>query len=155
MAIDHLASLLRELTVASPYRTRPISDTPQPPFLNTAVVGATDLDAETLLGFAKGLEWAAGRRRGPRHSARPLDVDLLLLGEQCISTPGLVVPHPRLRERRFALAPLAEIAPHLRVPPDGSPIRQLLELLPDDQGVVRLAWRLPPPAAASPQPAGS
>jgi 2-amino-4-hydroxy-6-hydroxymethyldihydropteridine diphosphokinase len=88
------------------------------------------LEPGELLALAKALELAAGRRRGARFGPRPLDIDLLLYGDLQISTPELTLPHPRLRERRFVLEPLAEIAPDLRIPPDGARVRDLLARLP-------------------------
>jgi len=75
---------------------------------------------------AKALERAAGRRPGVRFGPRPLDIDLLLYGGLELATPELTLPHPRLRERRFMLQPLADLAPDLRLPPDGRTVRELL-----------------------------
>lgn len=86
-----------------------------------------------MLGLCKALEHEAGRRRPPRTprwGPRPLDVDIVLWGDRVSDRPELTLPHPRLRERRFVLEPLAEIAPDLRVPPDGVTVRELLERLP-------------------------
>jgi 7,8-dihydro-6-hydroxymethylpterin-pyrophosphokinase len=76
---------------------------------------------------AKALERAAGRRHGVRFGPRPLDIDLLLYGDLRSSTPELTLPHPRLRERRFMLEPLAALAPDWPVPPDGVTVRELLQ----------------------------
>lgn len=97
-----------------------------------------------MLALAKALERDAGRRPGPRFGPRPLDIDLLLYGGRRSSAPELTLPHPRLRERRFALEPLAEIAPDLPVPPDGATVRELLARLPEEAGIVRLEWTAPP-----------
>jgi 2-amino-4-hydroxy-6-hydroxymethyldihydropteridine diphosphokinase len=128
------------LRVASLYRSPPISPVLQPDFFNTAATAHTTLAAEEILALAKALELAAGRRRGPRFGPRPLDVDLLLYGDRCSDTPELILPHPRLRERRFMLEPLAEIAPGWPVPPDGVPVAELLSRLGDRQGVERIEW---------------
>ena len=90
--------------------------------------------------MAKALELAAGRRPGARFGPRPLDVDLLLYGDRCTDTPELTLPHPRLRQRRFMLAPLAEIAPAWPVPPDGATVAELLGRVGDQQVVERLEW---------------
>ena len=82
-----------------------------------------------MLALAKALERAAGRRRGARFGPRPLDVDLLVYGDRLSAAPELTLPHPRLRERRFMLAPLAEIAPDSRLPPDGARVAELLARL--------------------------
>ncbi|MGB6362841.1 MAG: 2-amino-4-hydroxy-6-hydroxymethyldihydropteridine diphosphokinase, partial [Thermoanaerobaculia bacterium] len=96
------------------------------------------------LALTKALEREAGRRRGPRFGPRPLDIDLLIYGEHVLQTPELCIPHPRLRERRFYLAPLADIAPHLRVPPDGVTVGELLDNLEDPHQVERVSWSRPP-----------
>lgn len=100
----------------------------------------TSLKPGELLALAKALELAAGRRRGVRFGPRPLDVDLLLYGDLETSSPELTLPHPRLRERRFVLEPLAEIAPDFPVPPDGAAVRDLLARLPPEPAVERIEW---------------
>jgi GTP cyclohydrolase-4 len=139
-ALRQLATSLGPLLVASLYRSRPVSPVPQPDFLNTAVLARTSLAPEEVLALAKALEWAAGRRRGERFGPRPLDIDLLLYGDLQSGRPELTLPHPRLRERRFVLEPLAEIAPELPVPPDGATVRELLAKLGEEGGVERVGW---------------
>jgi 2-amino-4-hydroxy-6-hydroxymethyldihydropteridine diphosphokinase len=129
--------------VASLYRSLPLSPVPQPDFLNTAAVAHTSLPPEAVLALAKALERAAGRRRGVRFGPRPLDVDLLAYGSRCADAPELALPHPRLRERRFVLEPLAEIAPDLAIPPDGTTVRELLARLAGQPGVERIGWSVP------------
>lgn len=91
----------------------------------------TDLAADEVLAVCKLLEMRAGRRPRrpgePRLGPRPLDLDLLVLGDEVHAEPWLTVPHPRLSERRFVLEPLAEIAPDLPVPPHGRTVAELLE----------------------------
>lgn len=128
-ALRHLEASLGPLRVASLYRTAPVSPVPQPDFLNTAALAHTALPPEEILALAKALELAAGRRRGVRFGPRPLDIDLLLHGDLQRHAPELTLPHPRLRERRFMLEPLAEIAPDLPVPPDGATVADLLARL--------------------------
>jgi 2-amino-4-hydroxy-6-hydroxymethyldihydropteridine diphosphokinase len=141
-ALRQLAASLGPLRVASLYRSHPISPIPQPEFLNTAALARTVLAAEEVLALAKALELAAGRRPGARFGPRPLDVDLLLYGNRRVAAPELTLPHPRLRERRFMLAPLAEIAPAWPVPPDGATVAELLERLGSQQEVERMEWRM-------------
>lgn len=126
--------------MASLYRSTPLSPLPQPDFLNTAALAHTTLPPEAVLALAKALERAAGRRRGVRFGPRPLDVDLLTYGSHRSDAPELTLPHPRLRERRFVLEPLAEIAPDLAVPPDGTTVRELLARLEGQPGVERIGW---------------
>ncbi|HEX4962944.1 MAG TPA: 2-amino-4-hydroxy-6-hydroxymethyldihydropteridine diphosphokinase [Thermoanaerobaculia bacterium] len=142
-ALRSLATSLGPLRVASLYRTTPVSPIAQPDFLNTAAVAHTGLAPEAVLALAKALELAAGRRppgESRRFGPRPLDVDLLLYGDRQSAAPELTLPHPRLRERRFMLEPLAEIAPDWLVPPEGLPVRELLARLGDSPGVERVAW---------------
>jgi 2-amino-4-hydroxy-6-hydroxymethyldihydropteridine diphosphokinase len=125
-AFRHLEAALGPLQIAPLYRTAAVSTTPQPDYLNTAVLGRTTLPPDAVLAVAKALERAAGRRAGPRFGPRPLDIDLLLWGDLVVLHPELTLPHPRLRDRRFMLEPLAALAPHLPVPPDGTTVRELL-----------------------------
>ncbi|MBQ6471696.1 MAG: 2-amino-4-hydroxy-6-hydroxymethyldihydropteridine diphosphokinase [Victivallales bacterium] len=101
-----------------------------PDFLNTALVGewtGTPLD---LLALTQGIERRMGRpAEHDSRASRPLDLDILLLDETSLELPALVVPHPRMRRRRFVLEPLAEIAPNWRVPPTGETVAQLLAQL--------------------------
>lgn len=132
------------LVVAPLYRTAAVSPVPQPDYLNTAALAHTDLPPEAVLALAKSLERAAGRRRTARGAPRPLDIDLLLYGSEVSSSPELVLPHPRLAARRFALEPLAAIAPDLPVPPEGTPVAELLARLPAGERVERISWSRQP-----------
>jgi 2-amino-4-hydroxy-6-hydroxymethyldihydropteridine diphosphokinase len=139
-ALRQLEASLGPLRVASLYRSRPVSPIAQPDFLNTAALARTALAPEAVLALGKALEHAAGRRGGPRFGPRPLDVDLLLYGDERRDDPELTLPHPRMRERGFVLAPLAEIAPDLRLPPDGAGVAELLARLGPVDGLERIAW---------------
>jgi 2-amino-4-hydroxy-6-hydroxymethyldihydropteridine diphosphokinase len=98
----------------------------QPRFLNAACVIETRLSPTELLARLLAVERALGRTRdGPRWGPRVIDLDLLLYGGETVELPGLTVPHPRLVERAFALEPLAELDPELRLP-DGRLVRALL-----------------------------
>ena len=81
----------------------------QPPFLNAAVLAETDLPPAALLAELKAIEHALGRRPGRRWGPRPIDLDILFYGELRLEAPELTIPHPRIAERAFVLAPLAEI----------------------------------------------
>jgi 2-amino-4-hydroxy-6-hydroxymethyldihydropteridine diphosphokinase len=145
-ALVHLAGSVDDLRIASLYRSRAVSPLAgQPDFLNTAALGNTLLPADGLLALAKALELAAGRRRGQRFGPRPLDIDLLLYGALRSDAPELTLPHPRLAERRFVLTPLAELAPHMPVPPSGLTTAELLARLPaapPRERLARLDWSL-------------
>ena len=138
-AIEAISTILVQPRIASIYRTEAVSDIVQPHYLNTAVVGHTDLSPEALLALAKRLEQLAGRVTGPRNGPRTLDIDLLLYDQRTCSNPELTLPHARLCDRAFVLAPLSEIAAHWRVPPDGHKVSELLSRLGDLSGVEFLA----------------
>lgn len=121
-----------------------------PWYLNCAAAFADAPAPHRLLALCLQVERRAGRERpaGPNGGPprpRTLDIDVLLVGERVIDEPGLSVPHPRLAERRFALQPLCEIAPHARHPVSGASIEELLGHLPPGPRVTRL----------QPQPRGS
>ena len=117
-AVDGLAARAGSVVAISPvYETEPVGGPPQPDYLNAVVVVDTDLDARALLGVAKALEAEAGREPGERWGPRPLDVDGLMVGDDRVAEPDLVVPHPRMSQRAFVLAPLADVAPGLVVAP--------------------------------------
>ena len=119
-ALDGLAARAGAVVAVSPvYETEPVGGPPQPDYLNAVVALDTELDARSLLGVAKSLEREAGRTLddGPRWSPRPLDIDILLIGDVRVSEPDLIVPHPRIHQRAFVLAPLADVAPELVVAP--------------------------------------
>jgi 2-amino-4-hydroxy-6-hydroxymethyldihydropteridine diphosphokinase len=105
-------------SVSSTYETEPVGEVlDQPDFLNAAIRIRTDLEPETLLDLCKEIEAERGRALDAlRHSPRPLDVDLLLLGDLELSTERLTLPHPEVTSRRFVLAPLLELDPVLTLP---------------------------------------
>ena len=107
--------------VSSAYETEPVGEVlDQPDFLNAAIRIRTDLEPEALLDACKAVEAERGRAfDAPRHSPRPLDVDLLLLGDLELETERLTLPHPEVTSRRFVLAPLLELDPELALP-DGT-----------------------------------
>jgi 2-amino-4-hydroxy-6-hydroxymethyldihydropteridine diphosphokinase len=137
-AVDRLHLILAGLRVSSWRETAPVGVLPQPDFLNGAVVGHTTLGARALLERLLAIEQERGRRRPHDGAPRTLDLDLILYGGEVIDEPGLRVPHPRFRERRFVLEPLAEIAGDWIDPVTGRSIDELSALvksrLPREQG---------------------
>lgn len=129
--------------VSSLYETEPVGEfLDQPDFLNAAVRIRTSLEAEQLLEVCKAIEAEHGRALGgPRHGPRPIDIDLLLLGDIELNTDRLTLPHPEVTARRFVLVPLLELDPELRLP-DGTQLQAALDGLGPGQRVNRVA---PPP----------
>lgn len=165
---DRLANLERALALLerggcrvvkrSPvYETAPLYYLKQPAFFNMAAACETALPPEELLALIGRAESALKRRRLFKNGPRTADIDILFYGGRIISRPGLEVPHPRLAEREFVLAPLAAIAPGLRHPVTGRTAAGMLAALRDRGGARRLprsyreleAWlrALPPPSA--------
>jgi 2-amino-4-hydroxy-6-hydroxymethyldihydropteridine diphosphokinase len=116
-----VASIPDVVKVSPIYETDPVGGPPgQDPYLNVVVELATSLSPRELLDLAGRLEVLAGRVRTVKDGPRTLDVDVLLVGDRHVDEPDLVVPHPRIWERRFVLAPLADLAPDLV---DGDSVR--------------------------------
>jgi 2-amino-4-hydroxy-6-hydroxymethyldihydropteridine diphosphokinase len=118
------------VAVSTLRETDPVGYLDQPRFLNGAVELRTELPPRALLETLLDVERELGRIRGdgPRFGPRPIDLDLLLYGDEVAEEAGLVLPHPRLHERRFALEPLAELDPSLAVPGRGAVSELLAEL---------------------------
>jgi 2-amino-4-hydroxy-6-hydroxymethyldihydropteridine diphosphokinase len=126
-AVARLNASLANLTVSSYYETDPVGvPGPQPAFLNAAAVGETTASARDLLAVLMAIERERGRERPFQNAARTLDLDLILAGPLVVDEEGLTIPHPRFRERRFVLEPLAEIAPEMVDPVTGLTIAALL-----------------------------
>jgi 2-amino-4-hydroxy-6-hydroxymethyldihydropteridine diphosphokinase len=142
-----LAALSRDARVLARsrlYRTAPVGP-PQPDYINAAALLETELPPGALLERLLALERAEGRDRAREipGGPRPLDLDLLLYGDLCIDSAPLVVPHPRMHQRRFVLAPLSEIAPGLVHPGSGETIAALLAALgPPAEGEIALVGGL-------------
>ena len=124
--------------LSSIYETEPISEIKQPPFLNMVVeVGNPLPTPEQVMARLLRIEFVLGRTRAVKDGPRTIDLDLLLYGDVEKNTQFLILPHPRLHQRRFVLAPLAEIAPHLLHPILKSTAVQLLESSEDGSAVTR------------------
>ena len=124
-AVVQLARHLAGLTVSEFLDTAPEGVGDQPRFLNAAAVGGWDGGARLLLDVLSAIEREAGRERPFPGAPRTLDLDLILLGSAIVDEPGLVVPHPRFRERGFVLAPLSQVAPDLVDPVSGRSVAEL------------------------------
>jgi len=128
-------------SVSSFYETEPVEFTEQAWFLNCAAGLETDETPEEFMKSLLQIEQEMGRKRSQNKGPRTIDIDILLFGDQVISTPSLTVPHPPMANRRFVLEPLAEIAPDVRHPMLNKTIRELLEDLPPGQKVRRVETR--------------
>lgn len=104
---------------SSLYRSAPVGYVDQPDFVNAVAELETALPAIELLSGLQAIEARHGRSRSFANAPRTLDLDLLLFGDERIAAPGLTVPHPRMHERAFVLAPLVEIAPEATIPGHG------------------------------------
>lgn len=140
----HLRAAIEELpehgvavdAISSPYETEPVGEVlEQPDFLNAAIRIRTELEPEPLLEVCKAIEVEQGRMvAASRHSPRPLDIDLLLLGDLELSSERLTLPHPEVTTRRFVLVPLLELDPQLALP-DGTHLSDALRALGPGQRV--------------------
>jgi 2-amino-4-hydroxy-6-hydroxymethyldihydropteridine diphosphokinase len=128
-AADELARHLDGFTISDFIDTRPEGVGDQPVFLNAAAIGGWDGGPRDLLDLLLSIERAAGRERPYPGAPRTLDLDLILFGSAIVDEPGLVVPHPRFRERAFVLAPLCQIAPDLVDPVTGRTVAELSRAL--------------------------
>ena len=118
-ALDSIAET-RRVATSSLYRTAPVGLKNQPDFINAVVALDTRLTPQALLDQLFAIELRFGRQRSVRNAPRTLDLDLLLHGSAVLATAALTLPHPRMHERAFVLAPLAEIAPQAVIPSHGA-----------------------------------
>jgi 2-amino-4-hydroxy-6-hydroxymethyldihydropteridine diphosphokinase len=109
-AITRLSTILTDVRVSTFHNTAAVEvDEPQPDYLNAAVSGTTTLEPHALLTEMLTIERERGRERPSLRASRTLDLDLIFYGDQAITTPELIVPHPRWRERAFVVRPLSEV----------------------------------------------
>src|SRR5579883_3672491 len=125
-ALQRLREVMEIEIISSIYETDPVGYIDQPRFLNIVCRGKTWLQAENLLKYAKEIEFAIGRRPSFRNGPRPIDIDILLYDNLKLEQEHLTIPHPRMRERAFVLAPLSEIAPEVIDPVSGKTAQELL-----------------------------
>ncbi len=126
------------LTRSGWYRTEPVPRSDQPWFINAVVSVAAELGAKDLLMLLQAMETQFGRVRGEPNAPRSLDLDILDYDGELVDGTSLVLPHPRLHERRFVLMPIAEIAPNWQHPVLGLTAAQLLAQLSSEQQIERL-----------------
>jgi len=128
------------LRAASLYRTEPLGNPDQPWFVNTVAEVRTTLSPSGLLSELMAIERAMGRQRSGRSAEpRPIDLDLLLYGQEVVAEADLVVPHPRMHERRFVLVPMNEIAAYVLHPAFGISMQGLLSRCRDSGRVEKMA----------------
>jgi GTP cyclohydrolase-4 len=148
-AIGQLRRKVRIVRVSSLYETEPAYLSDQPAFLNLVLEAAAkpaELPPDALLAFVKGIERGMGRTAGIRYGPRPIDIDILTYGDHRVERPELTIPHPRIAERAFVLAPLAELAPGLVLPGQSEDVASLARR-PEVRGQVlcvsgKLDWHL-------------
>jgi 2-amino-4-hydroxy-6-hydroxymethyldihydropteridine diphosphokinase len=130
-AAAQVAAFLASFRLSAIIETAPVGAGLEhdPSYLNAVGVGESDLPPRELLARLLAIERAAGRTRPYAGAPRTLDLDLILAGDAVVQEEGVQVPHPRFRERRFVLEPLAELAPALRDPVTGFAVRDLLARL--------------------------
>ena len=127
---------------ASLYSTQPRDVEDQPWFLNTVLEVRTLLEPELVMEECLDIERNAGRVRDVAKGPRPLDIDILLYRDRIVELPNLTIPHPRFRQRRFVMVPLAEVAPNAADPVSGLTMIQLLDLCVDEGIVHRFGEKL-------------
>jgi 2-amino-4-hydroxy-6-hydroxymethyldihydropteridine diphosphokinase len=140
-AVAELSALGTILAVSSLYETVPVGP-PQPAYLNAAARAETSLAPHAFLEALLEIESRHGRERREKWGPRTLDLDILWILGVVVSAADLTVPHPRLRERRFALAPLVEVAPDALDPTTSEPLLNWIAELPDEgvRRVVSPGW---------------
>lgn len=121
---------IRVLRASPIYETEPVQCDPQRWFYNQALEAETSLFPLQLLARVQKIEREMGRVRKADNAPRTIDIDVLLYGAAVIETPSLTAPHPRLAERRFALAPLVDLSPTLRHPGNRRTVKELLDAAP-------------------------
>lgn len=152
LAVDEVSGVYQTPPWPPPDDPRSVT---QEPFFNLVVRGVTNLEPQALLAETKLIEAAFGRDRTReiRWGPRPLDIDLLMMGDRVLDVPGLTLPHPRIAERAFVLVPLLEVAPGGALP-DGRRFTQLLNALAPIEDIELVVRLEDVPTRHVPRPAG-
>jgi len=137
LAIAALGRYGKVTDVSSVYETEPMYLEGQGWFLNCVVALQTELAPRALLDAMHSVETELGRERGVRNGPRAIDLDILFYGEAVVSEPGLDIPHPKISERLFVLAPLREVRPDFVHPVVGKTVSDIADALDTDKKVVR------------------
>jgi 2-amino-4-hydroxy-6-hydroxymethyldihydropteridine diphosphokinase len=145
-AVARLKTIGRLTRISSFYETEPVGFTKQPWFLNCTVALETDQTPQELMKALLRIEQDMGRRRVQKKGPREIDIDILLFDQEIVTENELTIPHPAMSERRFVLAPLAEIAAEVRHPVTGKTVQEMLCDLPKGHVVRKVE------AAATPYP---
>jgi 2-amino-4-hydroxy-6-hydroxymethyldihydropteridine diphosphokinase len=142
LALRMLGPLVRVEAVSRLYRSAPADGSDQPDYYNAACKVVTGLGPDLLLAHCKRVEHMIGRRRAPRWSARPIDIDIALFNEVTLESEALTVPHARLGERAFVLRPLLDIDAGLTHPRTGARLSELAHSLASPEVVAEGEWWL-------------
>ena len=132
-ALTRLGCWLDGMVASGLYQTAPRYVEDQPTFLNMAVRGRTALSPFELLAVVQAIETGLGRERSQRYGPRTIDIDIVYYGDAHVQTQALTIPHPLRAERRFVLAPLADLAPDFVDPVTGRTVQAMLQALPEDE----------------------
>lgn len=139
-AIQVLSSRVEVIATSEVYESEPHGvEGKQPRYLNMALAGRTDLAPQELLEHLRSIEQKLGRMPDTHNNPRPIDLDILLYEGLIYTTPELTIPHPRMHERAFVLAPLSDIAPHAVHPVFNTVVAELEDMLGDYTSIVWLA----------------
>lgn len=130
-AIERLPLSILVTEVSPVYETEPMLVTDQPRFYNLVLGAETELLPQEVLAEVKHIEYEMGREEGVRYGPRLIDLDILFYDDLVLESLELTVPHPRIAERAFVLAPLADIAPDLAHPVLKKTVRELLAAIPN------------------------
>ncbi len=128
-AVELLKEKIFDIKIANLYKTAPVGVEEQPEFLNTAIVGYTDLTPQELLKFVKDIEKKVGRIKRFRWGPREIDIDILFYENIVVEEKELIIPHPRIQEREFVLRPLLDLEPDFVHPKLGLSVKELYKRL--------------------------